>query len=49
MTDLWPVIDSDIHILRELTKRKREIAQDPVWPSVSGSGCATPPSTASAP
>ena len=30
MTDLWPVIDSDIHILRELTKRKREISQDPV-------------------
>ena len=30
MTDLWPVIDADIHILRELTKRKREIAQDPI-------------------
>lgn len=30
MTNSWPVIESDIVILRELFTRKREMAQDPV-------------------
>lgn len=30
MTDSWPVIESDIAVLRELFSRKRAMAQDPV-------------------